>query len=204
MVFEAMEADVGGVQVQTIDVGWETSERLQMLEAELLATQETLRTTIEEMEASNEEMQATNEEMMASNEELQSANEELQSVNEELNTVNAEFQEKIDILNRMHADLEGLCCTNPVRDSSCESSVVAGLHEQTDTPDLQDQELARLQRSAEAPWLADPLVRSRHDMGGCADRQAWAAARLQRRRHPDLSDDEGAVRHGATANDRVR
>jgi len=37
-----------------------------------------------------------------------------------------------------------LCCTNPVRDSSCESSVVAGMHEQTDTPNLQDQELAGL------------------------------------------------------------
>ena len=30
-----------------------------------------------------------------------------------------------------------LCCTNPVRDSSCESSVVAVLHEQTHTPRLQ-------------------------------------------------------------------
>jgi len=39
---------------------------------------------------------------------------------------------------------KGLCCTNPVRDSSCESSVVAGMHEQTDTPNLQDQELAGL------------------------------------------------------------
>lgn len=38
-----------------------------------------------------------------------------------------------------------LCCTNPVRDSSRESSVVAGMHEQTRTPDLQDQELAGLQ-----------------------------------------------------------
>jgi adenine-specific DNA-methyltransferase len=38
-----------------------------------------------------------------------------------------------------------LCCTNPVRDSSRESSVVAGMHEQTHTPDLQDQELASLQ-----------------------------------------------------------
>lgn len=37
-----------------------------------------------------------------------------------------------------------LYCTNPVRDSSCESSVVAGLHEQTYTPRLKDQELARL------------------------------------------------------------
>jgi hypothetical protein len=39
---------------------------------------------------------------------------------------------------------KGLCCTNPMRDSSCESSVVAGANEQTHTPDLQDQELARL------------------------------------------------------------
>ena len=37
-----------------------------------------------------------------------------------------------------------LFCTNPVRDSSRESSVVAVLHEQTHTPRLQDQELARL------------------------------------------------------------
>ncbi len=40
--------------------------------------------------------------------------------------------------------VEGLCCTNPMKDSSCESSVVAGGHEQTHTPGLQDQELARL------------------------------------------------------------
>lgn len=38
--------------------------------------------------------------------------------------------------------LPGLCCTNPVRDSSRESSMVAGGHEQTHTPDLQDQKLA--------------------------------------------------------------
>lgn len=40
---------------------------------------------------------------------------------------------------------EGLCCTNLMRNSSRESSVVAGMHEQTHTPDLQDQELAGLQ-----------------------------------------------------------
>ena len=40
---------------------------------------------------------------------------------------------------------EGLCCTNPVRDSSRESSVVAGFHEQTQTRNLQDPKLARLQ-----------------------------------------------------------
>jgi len=39
----------------------------------------------------------------------------------------------------------GLCCTNRVRDSSRESSVVAGMHEQTYTPNLQNQELASLQ-----------------------------------------------------------
>lgn len=72
-----------------------------------------------------------------------------------------------------------LCCTNPVRDSSCESSVVAGWHEQTDAPDLQDPELASLQRCAQAPGLADDLVRSRHDLGCRADRQAWPPARLQ-------------------------
>ncbi|GAB4401592.1 MAG: hypothetical protein OHK0048_18490 [Rhodoferax sp.] len=49
-----------------------------------------------------------NEELMSSNEELQSSNEELQSVNEELNTVNAEYQEKIEILNRLNADLDNL------------------------------------------------------------------------------------------------
>jgi len=37
-----------------------------------------------------------------------------------------------------------LCCTNSVRDSSSESSVVAGGHEQTHPPRLQDQELAGL------------------------------------------------------------
>ena len=40
--------------------------------------------------------------------------------------------------------LKRLCCTNPVRDSSCESSVVAGRHEQTHPPRLQDQELVGL------------------------------------------------------------
>ena len=39
---------------------------------------------------------------------------------------------------------KGLCCTNSVRDSSSESSVVAGGHEQTHPPRLQDQELAGL------------------------------------------------------------
>ncbi len=92
----------------SVDVQTETSERIEVLEHELAATRESLQATIEELETSNEELQATNEEMMASNEELQSANEELQSVNEELNTVNAEYQEKIDILHRLNADLDNL------------------------------------------------------------------------------------------------
>jgi hypothetical protein len=32
------------------------------------------------------------------------------------------------------------------------------MHEQTHTPDLQDQKLASLQRSAQAPRLADDLL----------------------------------------------
>lgn len=48
---------------------------------------------------------------------------------------------------RFATELEGfirLSRTDPVRDSCRESSVVAGLHEQTETSDLQDQELAGL------------------------------------------------------------
>ena len=39
---------------------------------------------------------------------------------------------------------DGLCCTNRVRDSSRESSVLGANHEQTDTPRLQDPQLAGL------------------------------------------------------------
>ena len=52
----------------------------------------------------------------------------------------AERRAAIDMLHR-HSRL---CCTNRVRDSSRESSMVAGVHEQTHIPDLQDQELAGL------------------------------------------------------------
>jgi choline dehydrogenase-like flavoprotein len=52
-----------------------------------------------------------------------------------------------------------LCCTNPVRDSSGESSVIAGVDEQTEQTDVQDPELARVQQDVQAPWLADdPLA----------------------------------------------
>jgi two-component system CheB/CheR fusion protein len=90
-------------------------QRVETLERELAVTHQTLQSTIEELEtaneelqATNEELQATNEELMASNEELQSTNEELQSVNEELYTVNSEYQEKVDVLNAVNADLENV------------------------------------------------------------------------------------------------
>lgn len=43
----------------------------------------------------------------------------------------------------MNFDEPGLRRTDPMRDSSRESRVVAGLQEQTSTPRLQDRELAR-------------------------------------------------------------
>jgi len=108
LAFEPLHAVVPAEASQTIDLDSETAERMDVLERELSATRESLQATVEELETSNEELQSTNEELMSSNEELQSSNEELQSVNEELNTVNAEYQEKIDILNRLNADLDNM------------------------------------------------------------------------------------------------
>ena len=108
LVFEPQRAPAVRPIMSSVDVECETAERMEVLERELAATRASLQAAIEELETSNEELQATNEELMASNEELQSSNEELQSVNEELITVNAEFQEKIDILNRLNADLDNM------------------------------------------------------------------------------------------------
>lgn len=91
---------------QSVDIDAETLAHVATLEQELAATRASLQNSVEALETSNEELQATNEELMASNEELQSSNEELQSVNEEMSTVNAEFQEKMEILNRINADLD--------------------------------------------------------------------------------------------------
>ena len=91
-----------------VNIDQETIARVEILESELAATRENLQSTIEELETSNEELQATNEELLASNEELQSSNEELQSLNEEVITVNAEFQEKMLVLTRAHADLDSM------------------------------------------------------------------------------------------------
>jgi two-component system CheB/CheR fusion protein len=93
---------------QTAELDEEQRKRVETLERELDLTHESLQATIEELETANEELQASNEELMASNEELQSTNEELQSVNEELYTVNSEYQEKVDVLNSVNADLENV------------------------------------------------------------------------------------------------
>ncbi|WP_462320744.1 chemotaxis protein CheB [Halochromatium sp.] len=103
-----LQSPSGDEAVQTMDMTAESADRLETLERELSVTRESLQATIEELETANEELQATNEELMASNEELQSSNEELQSVNEELYTVNSENQEKIEILNRLNADLDSM------------------------------------------------------------------------------------------------
>ncbi len=57
-----------------------------------------------------------------------------------------------------------------MRDSSLESSVVAGGHEQTEHTDLQDPVLTFVQQGAQAPRIAIDLVRSGHGVGGEADR----------------------------------
>jgi two-component system CheB/CheR fusion protein len=101
---EFLPADVG----ELAQLDDEQRLRVETLERELDLTNESLQSTIEELETANEELQATNEELMASNEELQSTNEELQSVNEELYTVNSEYQEKVDVLNSVNADLENI------------------------------------------------------------------------------------------------
>lgn len=108
LMFEAVHNHTTLDKQVAVDVDSEHLERIEVLERELAATRESLQATIEELETSNEELQATNEEMMSSNEELQSSNEELQSINEELNTVNAEYHGKIEILNRVNADLDNL------------------------------------------------------------------------------------------------
>lgn len=98
----------GHAVVEAQALGLEHQRHVEALERELALTHDSLQATIEELETSNEELQATNEELMAANEELQSTNEELQSVNEELYTVNSEYQEKVDILNSLNADLENV------------------------------------------------------------------------------------------------
>ena len=105
--FEPLDLPTPG-PAHTAELDEEQRRRVEVLERELDLTHESLQATIEELETANEELQASNEELMASNEELQSTNEELQSVNEELYTVNSEYQEKVDVLNSVNADLENV------------------------------------------------------------------------------------------------
>ena len=104
---ETPVADAAG-ETPSLNVSDAAAERIADLEQELAQTRENLQTTLEEMETSNEELQATNEELMASNEELQGTNQELHSVNEELYSVNAEYQNKIEELREVTADLNQL------------------------------------------------------------------------------------------------
>jgi two-component system CheB/CheR fusion protein len=107
LIFEP-EIDAGADRSTQPPTAIDLHAHIETLERELASTRANLQATIEELETTNEELQATNEEMIAANEELQSTNEELQSVNEELITVNAEYQEKVDVLNRLNADLENV------------------------------------------------------------------------------------------------
>ena len=104
--FEELQPGLAGSIEPPLDAS--QIDRLALLERELSESRLTLQTSIEELEAANEELQATNEELMSSNEELQSTNEELQSVNEELYTVNAEYNAKLDQVNALNADLDGM------------------------------------------------------------------------------------------------
>lgn len=78
---------------------------------------------------------------------------------------NAKFDAALPRLEQFHCATRpdvwdhgrGLNCTKADGDSSRESSVAAQLHEQTHPTDLQDQELASLQRSIKAAWLPDDL-----------------------------------------------
>jgi two-component system CheB/CheR fusion protein len=91
-----------------LTLGDTTREQVEHLARELDMTRAHLQSSIEALQGSNEELQANNEELMSTNEELQSTNEELQSVNEELYTVNGEYQQQLELLRDLHADLEGM------------------------------------------------------------------------------------------------
>lgn len=54
--------------------------------------------------------------------------------------------------------VDGLCCTNPGKDSFHESSMVAGVHEQLGPDEVQDHELVVLQYRAETARISVNLV----------------------------------------------
>ncbi|MCB9851265.1 MAG: PAS domain-containing protein [Phycisphaerales bacterium] len=108
IVVEPGRNDAISGKLEQASLDKDTSQRMHEMQLELQQTRESLQATIEELQSSNEEQQSTNEELVASNEELQSTNEELQSVNEELYTVNVEYQNKIQELAVLAADLDNL------------------------------------------------------------------------------------------------
>lgn len=59
-----------------------------------------------------------------------------------------------------------LCCTNPLKDSSQKSRVIAGVVEHTEHVEIQDPELCILQYVAQAPWPANDLVQIQTCRGG--------------------------------------
>lgn len=104
---ESMADDAG--------VAAERDPVIESLEAELLRTQERLRTmvgestaTTEELRASNEELQTINEELRSTTEELETSREELQAVNEELTTVNTELTLRMEDASKLNDDLQNL------------------------------------------------------------------------------------------------
>lgn len=92
----------------------DTKNRVTLLEGQLQEVRQSLLIAHQELEANNEQLQASNEELVTSNEELQSTNEELHSLNEELHTVNSEFQQKIEELAGLNADLDNLLVATKV------------------------------------------------------------------------------------------
>ncbi len=86
----------------------EAARRIRELETDLRLTEESLQTTIEELKTSNEELQTSNEELQSSNEELQSTNEQLYSMNEELHSVSGEYEQRIEELVQLNADINNL------------------------------------------------------------------------------------------------
>ncbi len=56
------------------------------------------------------------------------------------------------------ASLGGFVAQMSLEDSRCESSMIAGGHEQLDTYEVQDHELVDLQHGIEASWIAGNLV----------------------------------------------
>ncbi len=78
------------------------------LEADLLATRESLESALDEQQRMNQELTTVNEELTAANEELQSTIEELSSVNAELRSLNETHRRNVADLEALTTDLDQL------------------------------------------------------------------------------------------------